>query len=67
MIENGQCGKVIKDGRIKNLNFNKYKVPKAVNIPKIHPIIVENRDPSSPLGAKGIGESALEIIAPANC
>ncbi len=56
---------IIKDGRIQNLNFNKYKVPKAVNIPEINPIIVENRDPDSPFGAKGIGESALEIIAPA--
>jgi len=53
------------DGVIKTLNFDTYKIPKTIHVPKITAIIVENADPTSPSGAKGIGEPALEIIAPA--
>jgi CO/xanthine dehydrogenase Mo-binding subunit len=34
-------------------------------LPEITGIIVENPDPQSPSKAKGIGEPALELIAPA--
>ena len=53
------------EGRPITLNYNKYKIPKAGDIPEIKAIIVENADPTSPCGCKGIGEPALEIIAPA--
>lgn len=52
-------------GRIKNLNLNSYKIPKAKDLPDIKAVIVENNDPNSPIGAKGIGEPALELMAPA--
>ncbi len=55
----------IKDGRISNLNFNRYKIPRATDIPDMKVEIVENPDPNSPSGAKGVGEPALEIAAPA--
>lgn len=55
----------IEEGRIKNLNLNRYKIPRAKDIPEINGIIVENPDPTSPTGAKGIGEPALELMAPA--
>jgi CO/xanthine dehydrogenase Mo-binding subunit len=55
----------IENGRIKNLNLNSYKIPRAKDLPDIKGIIVENRDPNSPTGAKGIGEPALELMAPA--
>lgn len=53
------------DGFIQQLNLNKYKIPKATDMPDMKAIIIENPDPSSPTGAKGIGEPALEITAPA--
>ena len=55
----------IKDGKITNLNLGKYKVPKAAELPDFIVTLVENNDPMSPSGAKGIGEPALELMAPA--
>lgn len=53
------------DGRISNLNFDSYKIPRTTDMPEISGIIVENHDGNSLSGAKGIGEPALELIAPA--
>ena len=53
------------NGKLSATNFNKYKIPRATDIPKITTAIVENHDPNSPTGAKGIGEPALEIAAAA--
>jgi CO/xanthine dehydrogenase Mo-binding subunit len=55
----------VKDGLPGAFNYNRYKIPKAADMPEILPIIVENADPTSPFGCKGIGEPALELIAPA--
>ncbi len=52
-------------GRITSLNYNKYKIPNSAEIPEITVLLVENPDPLSPFGCKGIGEPALELIAPA--
>jgi CO/xanthine dehydrogenase Mo-binding subunit len=56
---------LMEEGKVKSLNFSKYKIPRMTDIPEITTQIVENADPLSPTGAKGIGEPALEIIAPA--
>ncbi|MCK5344663.1 MAG: xanthine dehydrogenase family protein molybdopterin-binding subunit, partial [Candidatus Heimdallarchaeota archaeon] len=53
------------DGHVQQINLNKYKIPKATDMPDMQAIIIENPDPTSPTGAKGIGEPALEITAPA--
>ncbi len=53
------------DGKPEALNFNNYRIPRTVDIGEIKALIVENRDPTSPFGCKGIGEPALELIAPA--
>ncbi|HKU96600.1 MAG TPA: xanthine dehydrogenase family protein molybdopterin-binding subunit [Vineibacter sp.] len=42
-----------------------YKVPGALDVPEITPIIVEHPEPSGPFGAKGIGEPPLVPVAPA--
>jgi len=55
----------IEDGKFAHLDLNHYKIPKARELPEITGIIVENPDPQSPSKAKGIGEPALELIAPA--
>ncbi len=61
LMENFQ----VEAGKIKSLNLNSYTIPKAKDAPEITGIIVENSDPQSPSGAKGIGEPALELISPA--
>jgi CO/xanthine dehydrogenase Mo-binding subunit len=53
------------DGKITTLNLNTYRVPRAMDLPEMKAIIVQNPDPISPSGAKSIGEPANEILAPA--
>lgn len=55
----------LEGGKISNDQLNSYRIPKAMDLPDIKGMIVENYDPQSAFGAKGIGEPALEIIAPA--
>ncbi|MFW5710410.1 MAG: xanthine dehydrogenase family protein molybdopterin-binding subunit [Spirochaetota bacterium] len=55
----------IENGKFVHMDLNHYKIPKARDLPDMTGIIVENPDPQSPTGAKGIGEPALELIAPA--
>ena len=55
----------VADGVVRARNFDRYKIPRTIHLPEITAIIVENEDPTSPSGAKGIGEPALEIAAPA--
>jgi len=45
--------------------FAKYILPTALDVPEITSVLVEDPDPLSPLGAKGIGEPALVPTAPA--
>ncbi len=56
---------IVEKGKVETLNYNTYKIPKATDVPDITTLLIENEDPSSPMGCKGIGEPALEIIAPA--
>ncbi len=53
------------NGKAKSLNFDKYKIPRARNLPEMTGIIIENPDPASLSGAKSIGEPTLELMAPA--
>ncbi len=55
----------LKDGKITNLNLNLYRIPRAMDLPEMKAILIENPDPISPTGAKSIGEPANEIMAPA--
>jgi CO/xanthine dehydrogenase Mo-binding subunit len=52
-------------GRIKTLNYNTYRIARAMDLPEMKAIFVENPDPLSPSGAKGIGEPTNELMAPA--
>lgn len=53
------------NGAVTSLNFNTYRIPRAKNLPEMTGIIIENPDPTSLCGAKGIGEPTLELMAPA--
>jgi CO/xanthine dehydrogenase Mo-binding subunit len=52
-------------GKITTLNLNSYRIPRITDIPEMKAIVIENRDPLSPSGAKGLGEPTNEIMAPA--
>jgi CO/xanthine dehydrogenase Mo-binding subunit len=47
------------NGKVINPDFVDYIVPSALDVPDIHPILVEPIEPNGPYGAKGIGEPAL--------
>lgn len=53
------------DGVPVNRDFAKYILPTSVDVPKVHSSLIEDRDPFSPLGAKGIGEPAPLPTTPA--
>lgn len=55
----------LQDGHTTTHGFAKYILPTSLDIPQINTKLVEDRDPRSPLGAKGIGEPALVPTAPA--
>ena len=55
----------LENGHTKTHGFAKYILPTSLDIPQITTVIVEDPDPKSPLGAKGIGEPALVPTAPA--
>ena len=46
-------------------SFVNYLVPTSKDIPEVIPIPVEDKEPSGPFGAKGVGEPALIPSAPA--
>ncbi|MDH3232727.1 MAG: molybdopterin-dependent oxidoreductase [Alphaproteobacteria bacterium] len=53
-------------GQLVNPSFMDYKIPGAHDVPyEIHPIIVENPEPTGPYGARGIGEPGFVGVAPA--
>lgn len=53
------------DGHSSTDSFAKYILPTSLDVPQINSFIVEELDPLSPLGAKGIGEPALVPTVPA--
>jgi CO/xanthine dehydrogenase Mo-binding subunit len=50
-------------GRTENLHD--YLIPTIGDVPEIETILIEDREPLGPFGAKGIGEPALIPTAPA--
>jgi CO/xanthine dehydrogenase Mo-binding subunit len=57
---------VLRDGRVETDSFASYKMPAPADVPAgIHPIIIENPEPTHPFGVKGIGEPPLLGVAPA--
>jgi CO/xanthine dehydrogenase Mo-binding subunit len=52
-------------GRVLNPTQLEYKLPLAIDMPKIHSIIVESNDPNGPYGAKEAGMSVAMSAAQA--
>ena len=45
--------------------FLDYKIPSAMDLPAVEPVIVEVPDEEGPFGARGIGEPPILAFAPA--
>lgn len=54
---------ICKDGHIVTPYLSTYLLPTALDMPEIHPIIIENADPNGPYGARGVAEMALVPFA----
>ncbi len=52
-------------GRVLNPNFAEYKIPTALDMPKVKSVIVESAEPNGPFGAKEVGEGAIMPTIPA--
>ncbi len=49
----------------KTTSFVNYLIPTSKDVPEVIPIVVEEKEPTGPFGAKGVGEPALIPSAPA--
>jgi 4-hydroxybenzoyl-CoA reductase subunit alpha len=52
-------------GKVINADLAEYKIPTALDMPPIRPIIVESNEPNGPYGAKEVGEGAIMPTIPA--
>lgn len=51
----------LEDGHVSNADFERYKIPTAVEAPEIEVIIVEQPSQVGPHGAKGVGEPPIIV------
>ena len=56
---------VLEEGRLVNPDWSTYKIPIALDVPPIVPLLVEDPHPEGPYGAKGMAEVGLGPTAPA--
>jgi CO/xanthine dehydrogenase Mo-binding subunit len=54
----------LRDGRIENASFTDYLLPTILDVPPVEAVLVEEPEPGTPFGAKGVGEPA-NVVAPA--
>jgi 4-hydroxybenzoyl-CoA reductase subunit alpha len=52
-------------GRIVNASLGEYRIPTALDMPRVKSIIVESNEPNGPYGAKEVGEGAIMPTIPA--
>jgi CO/xanthine dehydrogenase Mo-binding subunit len=53
----------IEDGRILESDLEGYRLPGALDVPRIDSILLEQPDPAGPYGAKGVGEPPIVPVA----
>ena len=56
---------VVTEGRVRNPSFTDYLLPTALDAPDVVMRLVEEPEPLSPLGAKGVGEPPCISVTPA--
>ena len=54
----------LRDGQIANASFTDYLLPTTLDMPKVEVELVEEPEPGTPFGAKGVGEPS-NVVAPA--
>jgi CO/xanthine dehydrogenase Mo-binding subunit len=54
----------IEEGLPKNANFTDYLIPTALDVPPMVSELVEDPDPDSPYGVKGVGETSTVVSTP---
>jgi putative selenate reductase molybdopterin-binding subunit len=52
-------------GRLLNDNFSEYRIPSALDMPKLTTLLVQTYEPTGPFGAKSVAEIPLDGPAPA--
>jgi CO/xanthine dehydrogenase Mo-binding subunit len=55
----------LESGRTSTSGFARYILPTSLDVPQVNSIIVEDPDPTGPLGVKGVGELSLVPTIPA--
>ena len=53
----------LKDGQIANASFTDYLLPTTLDMPKVEIELVEEPEPGTPFGAKGVGEPSNVVAA----
>lgn len=56
---------IVQDGKVRNPSFTDYLLPTALDAPQVVARFVEEFEPLSPLGAKGVGEPPCISVTPA--
>ncbi|MBI4317651.1 MAG: xanthine dehydrogenase family protein molybdopterin-binding subunit [Chloroflexi bacterium] len=56
---------ITESGQVLNTSLSDYRVPTAMDMPSVAPILVESNDPNGPFGAKGLGEPGIAALVPA--
>ena len=56
---------IVKDGKVSNPSFTDYLLPTFLDAPVVEMVFIEEHEPKSPLGAKGIGEPPCISVTPA--
>jgi CO/xanthine dehydrogenase Mo-binding subunit len=56
---------VVTDGKVKNPSFTDYLLPTFLDAPDVDMRLIEEWEPKSPLGAKGVGEPPCISVTPA--
>ena len=56
---------IVKDGKVRNPSFTDYLLPTFLDAPTVEMVFIEELEPKSPLGAKGIGEPPCISVTPA--
>jgi CO/xanthine dehydrogenase Mo-binding subunit len=52
-------------GQVLNANFRDYKLLTPLDMPQVETYLADIQEPTGPFGAKGVGEGALNPVAPA--
>ncbi|MEY5059883.1 MAG: hypothetical protein RJA51_1630, partial [Actinomycetota bacterium] len=55
---------VVTEGRVRNPSFTDYLLPTALDAPTVVATLIEQPEPLSPLGAKGVGEPPCISVSP---